>query len=115
MRVWLNRWTDESNRIDRGYRERSRNHVTIKSFKYRLYPTRKQKDTLKWTLDRNRELYNAALQQRRDTWNNIKRHSNFYEKELRKQVIQEHGITCYDQINELPEIKEVREEYKQIH
>jgi putative transposase len=60
-------------------------------------------------------LYNAALQQRRDTWNNIKRHSNFYEKELRKQVLQEHGITCYDQINELPEIKEVREEYKQIH
>ena len=32
----------------------------MKAFKYRLYPTRKQADALQFTLDRNRELYNAG-------------------------------------------------------
>ncbi len=41
----------------------------VKSFKFRLYPTRKQTETLQWTLDRTRELYNAALQERRDAYN----------------------------------------------
>jgi putative transposase len=39
-----------------------------KAFKYRLYPTRKQRDTLQFTIDRNRELYNAALTERREAW-----------------------------------------------
>ena len=38
----------------------------MKSFKYRLYPTRKQADILQFTLNRNRELYNAALEERRE-------------------------------------------------
>ncbi len=32
----------------------------MKSFKYRLYPTRKQTAVLQFTLDRNRERYNAG-------------------------------------------------------
>jgi putative transposase len=40
----------------------------MKAFKYRLYPTRKQADILQFTLDRNRELYNAALEERREAW-----------------------------------------------
>lgn len=70
----------------------------MKTFKYRLSPTRKQAQTLQWTLDRNRELYNAALSERRDAWKYAKK-----------------SITCYDQINDLPEIKTIREEYNAIH
>ena len=40
----------------------------MKAFKYRLYPTRKQADTLQFILDRNRELYNAALEERREAY-----------------------------------------------
>jgi len=42
------------------------NNAVMKSFTYRLYPTRKQADALQFTLDRNRELYNAALEERRE-------------------------------------------------
>ena len=87
----------------------------IKSFKFRLYPTRKQQETLQWTLDRCREMYNASLQERRDTWNIIKRHPSFYDEEWCKQAVKDHRVSCYDQINQLPELKELREEYKDIH
>jgi putative transposase len=87
----------------------------MRTYKYRLSPTRKQVATLQWTLDRTRELYNAALQERRDTWNIIKRHPNFYDEAWRKQATKDHSISCYDQINQLPEIKEVREEYGEIY
>jgi putative transposase len=40
----------------------------LKSCKYRLSPTKKQAEKLQWTLDRARELYNAALQERRDAY-----------------------------------------------
>ena len=33
----------------------------LKAYKYRLSPTGKQVSTLQWTLDRCRELYNAAV------------------------------------------------------
>ncbi len=70
----------------------------VKSFKFRIYPTRKQTETLQWTLDRTRELYNAALQERRDAYK-----------------MEGLSINYYDQANQLPEIKEIREEYKNIH
>ena len=70
----------------------------MKSFKYRLYPTGKQARTLQWTLDRTRELYNAALQERRDAYRMAHK-----------------SITYYDQSVQLPEIKAIREEYKDIH
>jgi putative transposase len=74
-----------------------------------------RRKTLQWTLDRTRELYNAALQERRDAWAIIKRHPNFYDEQWRKQAVKDHSVTCYDQINQLPELKELQEEYKNIH
>src|SRR5207247_7175893 len=40
----------------------------LKAYKYRLYPNKQQTEKLQWTLDRARELYNAALQERRDAY-----------------------------------------------
>jgi putative transposase len=87
----------------------------MRTSKYRLYPTHKQVATLQWTLNRTRELYNAALQERRDTWAIIKRHANFYDEQWRQQAMKDHGISSYDQMNQLPDIKEIREEYKDIY
>jgi putative transposase len=70
----------------------------MKSFKYRLYPTRKQADILQFTLDRNRELYNAALEERQEAWRMCK-------------VI----VTYEMQSAQLPEIKEERPEYNEIY
>lgn len=70
-----------------------------KAFKYRLYPTRKLEEKLFWTLARCRELYNAALSERRDSYKATGR-----------------GVTYYQQKRDLPEIKDhIREEYQQIH
>jgi putative transposase len=72
--------------------------MSNQAYKFRLYPTRKQQERLQWTLDRARELYNAALQERRDAYRMVGKH-----------------ITYYDQANRLPEIKDIREEYNVIH
>jgi putative transposase len=68
------------------------------SYKFRLYPTRKQQATLTWTLDRTRELYNAALQERRDAYRMAGKSLNYS-----------------SQANQLPDIKDIREEYRDIH
>ncbi len=71
----------------------------MKAFKFRLYPTHKQAETLQWTLDRTRELYNAALQERRDAYRMAGK-----------------SISYYEQKRDLPEIKaEIRPEYQDIH
>jgi putative transposase len=72
--------------------------MSLKTFKYRLYPTKKQVETLQWTLDRTRELYNAALQERREIYKYTGKGTNYNA-----------------QASQLPEIKEIREEYKSIH
>ncbi len=70
-----------------------------KAFKYRLYPTKKQEQTLFWTLSRCRELYNAALAERKEAYQRSGK-----------------SISYYEQKRDLPEIKaEIREEYQQIH
>ena len=69
------------------------------AFKYRIYPTKKQEKLLFWTLARCRELYNAALSERRDAYK--------YEHK---------SITYRMQADDLPEIKGIlREEYQDIH
>ncbi len=83
--------------------------------KYRLFPTRKQAEKLQLTLDRCRELYNAALQERRDAYEVIKRRPDFYDEETRKQAVQAQNITYYSQASQLPEIKDLRQDYKDIH
>ena len=40
--------------------------MPMKTFKYRLYPTKKQAEKLEWALIRCCELYNAALQEPRE-------------------------------------------------
>ena len=72
--------------------------MSKQAYKFRLYPTRKQAQALQWTLDRARELYNASLQERRDAYRMAGK-----------------SITYYDQANQLPEMKQVREEYQDIH
>src|SRR5437016_14384070 len=71
---------------------------SLKASKYRLYPNKKQAEKLHWTLDRTRELYNAALQERRDAWRMC-------------QV----SINYNQQAGQLPAIKEIRPEYNDIH
>jgi len=70
----------------------------MKALKYRLYPTRNQRDTLQFILDRNRELYNAALEERREAYR-----------------MSRVSISYNDQSAQLPAIKEVRPEYKEIY
>jgi putative transposase len=73
--------------------------VTVrKTYKYKLQPTAEQEGVLEFVVRRCRELYNAGLQERRDAW-------------------QKCGvsITAGAQSAQLPAIKEVRPEYRDIH
>ncbi|ULR39988.1 transposase [Thermus sp. NEB1569] len=69
-----------------------------KAFKYRLYPTQPQQRDLNKTLILCRQLYNAALQERRDTYKKAGRTVGFYEQK-----------------RYLPEIRAELPEYKHIH
>src|SRR6266849_8529087 len=70
-----------------------------KADKFRLYPNKKQEEKLFWILNRCRELYNAALSERKEAYRMAGK-----------------SITYYEQKRDLPEIKaELREEYQQIH
>ena len=69
-----------------------------KAFKYRIYPTKKQKTLLDQTLSICCELYNGALQERRDAYK-----------------LAGKSISYHDQAVQLPEIKSVREDLKTIH
>lgn len=68
------------------------------AYKYRLYPTKKQAEKLQEVLNRSRELYNAALQERRDAYR-----------------MAHVSIGYTQQAAQLPEIKEIRPEYADIH
>jgi putative transposase len=69
-----------------------------KTFKYKLKPTPEQERAMAFVLRRCRELYNAALHERRDAW-------------------QQCGVsvTAAGQSTQLPAVKEVRPEYRDIH
>jgi len=69
-----------------------------RTFKYRLYPDRPQREKLQATLEVCRELYNAALQERREAWSSHRR-----------------GIHYVEQANQLPDIKAVREDVRAVH
>ena len=70
----------------------------VRVYRYRLYPTRTQDAALRETLERLRELYNAALQHRRDAYRN-----------------RGEGVSVYGQMRELAGVREVRHEYASIH
>ncbi len=73
-----------------------------KAFKYRLYPNKKQEQSLKQTLTTCRFLYNNALEERIETYKNTQKsvtyydqvntlvkHKNDYQKQVHSQVLQE--------------------------
>jgi putative transposase len=70
----------------------------IRTYKFRIYPSRAQVKKLEYTLDLCCELYNAGLQERRDAWKICKK-----------------SITYKEQQNQLPEIKECRTEFGNVH
>jgi putative transposase len=72
--------------------------TVIKTYKFRLYPSKSQTAKLENTLELCRELYNAALQERRAAWK-----------------LERKSISYFDQQNVLPEIKAVREDLAEIH
>ena len=51
-----------------------------KAYKFRLSPTKKQEKLLFWTLTRCRELYNAALSERRDAYRMAGKSISYYEQ-----------------------------------
>lgn len=69
-----------------------------KAYKYRLYPTKEQADKLTNSLDLLRELYNAAVQERRDAWQMNRK-----------------SITYFDQSRQIPAIREARPEFMGVH
>src|SRR5262245_51669223 len=69
-----------------------------KAYKYRIYPSKAQKRQLEQTLGLCCELYNAALQERRDAYR-----------------IERKSISYKEQANQLPDIKEIRVEFSLIH
>ncbi|UZX15947.1 transposase [Thermus sp. PS18] len=72
--------------------------MTRKAFKYRLYPTQPQARDLENTLELCRQLYSAALQERRDAYRKAGKTVGFYEQK-----------------RWLPEIRAELPEYKGIH
>src|SRR5215469_15282176 len=69
-----------------------------KTYKYKLQPTAEQAGAMEFVLRRCRELYNAGLQEHRDAW-------------------QQCGvsITAASQSAQLPAIKDIRPEYRNVH
>ncbi len=89
--------------------------MSIKAYKYRIYPNKETEHKLSFTLNRCRELYNAGLAERRDAYEIcVKRHPNYYDDQVRKQLTREHAVGYYEQKRELVEIKELRPEYQEI-
>jgi putative transposase len=69
-----------------------------KAFKYRVYPNKATEQKLYFVLNRCRELYNAALSERKDAYQYAGK-----------------SISYYDQQNDLPEIKhKIRPEYQDV-
>jgi len=72
--------------------------MSMKAYKYRIYARKATIEKLQWVLDRCRELYNAALSERKDAYKYAGK-----------------SISVYEQKRDLVEIKEViRPEYQDI-
>jgi putative transposase len=74
-------------------------HIIQKSFKFRICePSKTVQTNLEQTLNLCRDLYNCALQERRDAYK-----------------LNRISLNYYDQANQLKEIKQTNPEYRQIH
>jgi len=72
--------------------------LTRKAYKFRIYPAKSQLRLFGQQLDLCRELYNAALDERRSAYRMAGKSLNYY-----------------DQANQLPAIKEVRPDLNEVH
>lgn len=87
------------NEQDRQPKKQPKNpNLRCKAYKFRIYPTTKQIGTLEWTLRRCKELYNAALQERRDAYK-----------------LSGVSVSYGMQAEQLPSLKHLREEYQDIY
>lgn len=80
---------------------RATNHSAIQMlrvYRYRMNPTPAQDAALRWTLTRLRELYNAALQERREAYR-----------------LRGKSPSAYAQMKSLTEVRVLRPEYAGIH
>src|SRR6266702_224512 len=114
------------------------NEIVHKSFKYRLYPNRETQEKLIWILTRCRELYNAALDERRSAVKRVYpmkqighvlvmqhkdieyKAKNGEKKQVRafpvSQALVGRKVSRFDQSRQLTEIKhEIRPEYQDIN
>ncbi len=73
-------------------------HLRNKMYKFRLYPTRNQIGKLEWTLRRCKELYNASVEECREAYR-----------------LCGVSVSYQMQAEQLPEIKEDRPDYQEIH
>ncbi len=71
--------------------------MTIKAYKYRISMNKGTAAKLQWVLDRCRELYNAALSERKDAYKYAGK-----------------SISVYEQKRDLVDIKAIRPEYQEI-
>jgi putative transposase len=89
--------------------------MSFKAYKYRIYANKATTEKLQWVLLRARELYNAALCERRDAYEmHVKRHPSYYDEETRERLTHELTVDYYAQKRDLVEIKELRPEYQEI-
>jgi putative transposase len=70
----------------------------IRTFKYRIYPSKSQVAKLEETLALCCELYNAALQERRDAWK-----------------LEHKPISLFDQILQITEIRQLRPDVEAVN
>ena len=92
-----------------------------KAYKFRLYPNKETEKHLYFTLNRCRELYNACLSERKDSYQ-LNARTQLQVNPETGQVIaatmianrRVASVTYYGQKRDLVDIKEVREEYQQI-
>ncbi len=91
--------------------------MATKAYKYRIYPNKEVVRKLQWTLDRCRELYNAALDERKSAYRVTHKVSIEFCGDVA--IINDAearglSIDYNQQQNDLPDIKEMRPEYKEI-
>ena len=93
----------------------------LKNYNYRLSPNHTTERTLFWTLTRCRELYNAALSERKDAYRTHYRQSIIQAEDgsVRAIAMMEIGmkvanVSYFGQKRDLVEIKQERPEYTQI-
>ena len=94
--------------------------MSIKAYKYRIYANKQTTEKLQWVLDRCRELYNAALSERKDAYQQYQQSTIIAgsQRTVAATMVASHrvqSISFYGQKRDLVELKEVlRPEYQEI-